>query len=41
MTPSNEPYFYAAYIITAVIYAGYAMSLYVRRRALRERSGSR
>jgi hypothetical protein len=41
MTPLNEPYFYAAYIITAAIYVGYAMSLFVRRRALRERASDR
>jgi hypothetical protein len=41
MTPSNEPYFYAAYIITALIYVAYAVSLYVRRRALGERASRR
>ena len=35
------PYFYAAYAITAVIYIGYAVSLYRRARALRERSPRR
>ncbi len=39
--PSNEPYYYAAYIVTAVIYVAYALSLRVRRRGLRERPHSR
>ena len=39
--PSNEPYYYAAYVVTALIYAGYAVSLHLRRRALRERAHGR
>ena len=39
--PSNEGYYYAAYIITAAIFSAYGLSLYWRRRALRERDGGR
>jgi hypothetical protein len=39
--PSNEGFYYAAYLITAAIYSGYGLSLYWRRRALRGRDGVR
>jgi hypothetical protein len=36
--PSNEGYYYAAYVVTAVIYLAYAVSLRVRRRRLHDRT---
>jgi hypothetical protein len=39
--PSNESYYYAAYIITAAIYTAYGLNLYRRRRALRGPNGTR
>jgi hypothetical protein len=39
--PSNEGFYYAAYIITAAIYAAYGLSLNWRRRRLRERDAGR
>ena len=39
--PHNESYYYAAYVVTALIYTGYALSLRMRRRALRERAHGR
>lgn len=38
---STEPYYYAGYAIAIVVYVLYAVSLYVRRRALRDRTGPR
>ena len=38
--PSNEEYYYAAYVITGALYSLYALSLHLRRRSVRER-GSR
>ena len=38
--PSNEGYYYAAYIITAALLAGYSLSLNWRRRKLRERGSA-
>jgi hypothetical protein len=35
--PSNEGYMYAAYVVTAVIFVLYGLSITVRRRALRNR----
>ena len=35
--PSNEGYMHAAYIAAAIIYLGYAASLMVRARRLRDR----
>jgi hypothetical protein len=32
MTPQNEGYYYAAYIVVAVLYGGYAFSLWRRSR---------
>ena len=37
MTPDNEAFATAAYVLTALVYAGYALSLYLRERRLRER----
>ena len=37
MTPDNAGYYYAAYIVAAVIYVGYALSIVLRTRALRAR----
>ena len=39
--PSNEGFYYAAYIIAAGIYAVYGLSLNWRRRRLRERDAAR
>ena len=39
--PSNEGFYYAAYIIAAAVYAGYGLSLNWRRRRLRERDRTR
>jgi|688.fasta_scaffold217048_2 hypothetical protein len=36
MTPQNEGYYYAAYIVVAVLYGGYAFSLWRRARALKQ-----
>jgi hypothetical protein len=36
--PSNEAYYYAAYAVTATVYLAYALSLHLRRRALRDRA---
>jgi hypothetical protein len=41
VTPSNEAFYYAAYIITAAILAGYSLSLNWRRRRLREHGSAR
>ncbi len=43
MTPQNEGYFHAAYLIAALLYGGYAVSLWWRARAVasRPRSGER
>jgi hypothetical protein len=35
--PDNAVFYYAAYIATAVVYGGYALSLAVRMRRARER----
>jgi hypothetical protein len=35
--PDNEGFLYAAYVAAAIIYVGYAVSLVVRRRSLRDR----
>lgn len=35
--PDNAIYYYLAYIITAVVYLGYGVSLVVRRRRLLQR----
>jgi hypothetical protein len=32
MTPDNAGYYHAAYILAVVIYGGYALSLWLRRR---------
>jgi len=37
----HYPYFYAAYGVAALLYAGYAISLYRRIRALRRRASPR
>lgn len=36
MMPSNAGYYHAAYIIVAVAYGGYALSLWRRRRRVRD-----
>lgn len=36
MMPTNEPYYYAAYAIALLVYVAYAVSLHLRRRAVRE-----
>lgn len=36
---STEPYYYAGYTIAMLVYAGYAVSLHLRRRAVRDRAG--
>jgi hypothetical protein len=36
--PSNEAYYYAAYGIATAMYLLYALSLHLRRRALRDRA---
>jgi hypothetical protein len=38
---STEPYYYAAYAIALTVYCLYAVSLHLRRRALRERADRR
>jgi hypothetical protein len=35
MTPDNTFWYHAAYVVTAVIYSGYIMSLWWRGRCLR------
>jgi hypothetical protein len=35
--PDNAQYYHAAYAILAVLYAGYTLSIVLRRRALAER----
>lgn len=37
MTPDTSFWYHLAYIVTAVVYAGYAGSLWWRRRCLRDR----
>lgn len=37
MTPQNEAYYYAAYVIVAAVYALYAWSLWSRGRDARRR----
>ena len=37
MTPDNSGFYHAAYIATAIMYAGYAVSIRVRARAWRAR----
>jgi hypothetical protein len=39
--PSNEPYYYAAYAISAIVYVVYGVSLHLRRRAVRRRDSGR
>ena len=39
--PPNEAYYYAAYAAAAAVYLLYGISLSVRRRGLRARSGIR
>jgi hypothetical protein len=39
--PSNEPYYYAAYAISAIVYLVYGVSLHLRRHALRRRDARR
>lgn len=39
--PDNAVYYYAAYIAAALIYAGYAASVVLRARRVRERLGDR
>ena len=39
MTPQNAGYYHAAYIIAVVLYGSYAVSIWVRRRAIRRRGG--
>jgi hypothetical protein len=39
--PSNEGYYYAAYAIAVAVYALYALSLHLRRRAVRDRTEPR
>jgi hypothetical protein len=38
---ATESYYYAGYTIAIAVYALYAVSLYMRRRALRDRTGPR
>ena len=38
---STEPYYYAGYAIAIAVYVLYGASLYLRRRALRDRTGPR
>ncbi len=38
MPPDNTPYLYAGYVAAAVIYGGYALSLWLRARSLGERT---
>ena len=37
MTPDNGGFATAAYVLVAIVYGGYVLSLYVRERRLRER----
>lgn len=37
--PSNEGYYYAAYAVAMAVYVVYALSLHLRRRAIRDRAG--
>ncbi len=37
MTPDNAGFYHAAYAVAAVVYVGYALSIRVRARALRDR----
>lgn len=37
MIPNNAGYYHAAYIVVAVAHVAYAVSIWVRRRRLRER----
>ena len=37
MTPDNAGFATAAYVITAIVYLGYALSLQLRERQLRQR----
>ena len=36
--PSNEAYYYAAYGVAMIVYVAYAVSLHLRRRAVRDRA---
>ena len=36
-TPDTAAYYHAAYVIAGVLYAGYALSLWLRARAARRR----
>ena len=36
--PANDPYYYAAYIVAMIVYVAYAVSLHLRRRAVRDRA---
>jgi hypothetical protein len=41
MTPDNAAYYHAAYIVVAVLYGGYALTLWRRARAVAARQPSR
>ncbi|HVZ78724.1 MAG TPA: hypothetical protein VG818_12145 [Gemmatimonadaceae bacterium] len=41
MMPDTTAYFHAAYIVAAVLYGGYTLSLWLRARKLRQRLGQR
>ena len=42
VTPSNAGFYHAAYVVIAVLYGGYAVTLWLRRRSLgRMRSEAR
>jgi hypothetical protein len=41
MTPDNAGYYYAAYIVAAVIYGLYVVSIVVRLRKVRDRDSSK
>ncbi|HET7620924.1 MAG TPA: hypothetical protein VFK39_03385 [Gemmatimonadaceae bacterium] len=38
MIPQNAGYYHAAYIIAVILYGGYAVTLWARRRTIRRRS---
>lgn len=39
MIPDNAGYYHAAYAVAVVLYGVYAVSIWVRRRAVRRRTG--
>lgn len=39
MTPENAGYYHAAYIVAVVLYGAYAISIWMRRRAVWRRGG--